>query len=62
MEALPRERKPSRREKGVHNWSWPLTETENIEFVWELRKSGFVKAAVSRAVRLLECPLGEFLL
>ena len=29
------------REKGVHNWSWPLTGTENIEFVWELRKSGF---------------------
>ena len=28
-------------------------------FVWELRKTGFGKAAVSKSVCLLECPLGE---
>ena len=31
------------------------------EFVWEF-KWGFVKAVVSRAVRLQECPLRELLL
>ena len=28
-----------------------LRECKNTEFVWELSKRGFVKAAVSRAVR-----------
>ena len=35
---------PPGREKGVRNLSWPLIE-------WDLRKTGFVKAGVSRAVR-----------
>ena len=30
----------------------------NTEFVWELKR-GFVKAVVSRAVRLRECPLRD---
>ena len=29
------------------------------QFVWELKKWGFVKAAVSRAVHIGECPFGE---
>ena len=36
-----------------------LWECKNTEFEWELRKRGLVKAVVSRAVRLRECPLGE---
>ena len=38
-----------------------LRECKDTEFVWELRKTGFVKMAVqlSRAVRLRECPLGQ---
>ena len=34
---------------------------KNTVFVWELRKTGSsnVKVAVSRAVRLRECPSGE---
>ena len=36
-----------------------LRECKNTEFVWEVSKRGFVKAAVSRAVPLREGPLGE---
>jgi len=39
-----------------------LRECKNTEVVWELRKTGFVKAVVSRAVHLQGCPLGELLL
>ena len=39
-----------------------LRECKNTEVVWELRKTGFVKAVVSRAVCLQGCPLGELLL
>ena len=39
-----------------------LQECKNTEIVWELRKMGFVKAVVSRAVFLQGCPLGELLL
>ena len=39
-----------------------LWECKNTEVVWELRKMGFVKAVVSRAVFLQGCPLGELLL
>ena len=41
-----------------------LRECKNTEFVWKLRKTGlrFGKEAVSRAVRLNECPLWELLL
>ena len=42
---------------AARNWNWT---GKNTEFVWDLRKTGFfLKAAVSRAVRLRECPLGE---
>ena len=36
-----------------------LPECVNKGFVWTQVKRGFVKAAVSRAVRLRECPLRE---
>ena len=36
-----------------------LRECKNTEFVGSWEKRGFVKAAVSRAVRLGECPLEE---
>ena len=36
-----------------------LREFKNTEFVWELRKTHFVKVAISRAFRLRERPLGE---
>ena len=39
-----------------------LRECKITEFVWELRKQGFVIAVVSRAVRLRECPLGQLAL
>ena len=39
-----------------------LQECKNTEVVLELRKMGFVKAVVSRAVCLQGCPLGELLL
>ena len=35
-----------------------LGECVNTEFEWEVKR-GFEKASVSRAVRLLECPLAE---
>ena len=36
-----------------------LRKCKNTEFVWEFRKKGgSLKAAVIRAVRLRECPLG----
>ena len=38
-----------------------LRECKNTEVVWELRKTGFVKAVVSRAVFLQGYPLGELL-
>ena len=38
-----------------------LRESVNTEFLWELKR-GFVKAVVSRAVRLRERPLRELLL
>ena len=34
-------------------------ECKITEFVWELRKRGFVKVAVNRAVRLRQRPLGK---
>ena len=36
-----------------------LRECKNTEFEWELSKRGFVKVAVSSAVRLGEGPLGQ---
>ena len=52
--------------QGVKRMSIPgaggLRECKNTEVVWELRKTGFVKAVVSRAVCLQGCPLGELLL
>ena len=36
-----------------------LREFKNTEFGWELRKTHFVKVAISRAFRLRERPLGE---
>ena len=36
-----------------------LREFKNTEFVWELRKTHFVKVAISRAFQLRERPLGE---
>ena len=44
-----------------HNFFGPnikQQECKNTEVVWELRKTGFVKAVVSRAVWLQGCPLG----
>ena len=49
-----RERTPSGGEKGVR-----FRECKITEFVWELRKTGFVKVAVNRAVRLRQRPLGQ---
>ena len=44
----------------VHNSrAGRLRELKNIEFLWESKKWSFVKVAVSRTVRLRECPLGE---
>ena len=37
-----------------------LRECKNTEFVWELRKTGVAKAAIKRAVHLLECAEENF--
>ena len=37
-----------------------LRECKNTEFVWELRKTGVAKAAIKRAVHLLECAEESF--
>lgn len=54
-------RTPLGRERDAHNWSWPLrgisVKIWSLYGSWE--KWSFVKAAVSRAVRLQQCPLQE---
>ena len=37
-----------------------LRECKNTEFVWELRKRGVAKAAIKRAVHLLQCAEENF--
>ena len=36
-----------------------VREFKNTDFLWELKKTRFFEGAISRAVRLRECPLGE---